>query len=402
MKLTDPDTNLFRSFWQAGYECADHLNVHGQRVDMLQITGHDQRVKEDYLLLSPFNIKTVREGIQWSKVERKPGFYDWTEVINRIEVGQKLGIQQIWDICHFGFPDDMSPLHPRFVDRFAGVSKAFAQLWRSLTDDTLIFTPINEMSFMSWLGGEVKCTVPYARHIGFQVKYELARAAIAGIDAVRSVDPNARILHTEPLINIIPASDDPFDISEAARFHDDQYQAMDMLLGRICPEMGGKPEYLDVLGVNFYYDNQWVHFGGKVVWDIPKDPRWKPLSILLEEIYRRYNRPIAISETSHLGTGRGDWILDIAQECVKAYQRGVELLGVCLYPIIDRPNWDNLETYHNAGLWDVELKHGVTPRRVLCEEYADDLLKAQKLITDYHVEPETEPEREYAEKAAAS
>ena len=42
-----------------------------------------------------------------------------------LEAGKLNGIQQIWDICHFGFPDDLSPLHPQFTKRFVGVCSAF-------------------------------------------------------------------------------------------------------------------------------------------------------------------------------------------------------------------------------------------------------------------------------------
>jgi beta-glucosidase/6-phospho-beta-glucosidase/beta-galactosidase len=56
----------------AGYECSDKLNLHRQRVDLLQATGHLQLMDEDYQLLQPFGIKTVREGIRWSVVEKRP------------------------------------------------------------------------------------------------------------------------------------------------------------------------------------------------------------------------------------------------------------------------------------------------------------------------------------------
>ncbi len=44
--------NTFRTFFFGGYECADHINAYGNRVDLLQTTAHDTRVEEDYILLS--------------------------------------------------------------------------------------------------------------------------------------------------------------------------------------------------------------------------------------------------------------------------------------------------------------------------------------------------------------
>ncbi len=50
--------SLFRSFWMGGYECSDKLNVFGNRVDFLNITGHIDCIYEDYANLKDFNIQT--------------------------------------------------------------------------------------------------------------------------------------------------------------------------------------------------------------------------------------------------------------------------------------------------------------------------------------------------------
>src|SRR3954471_8474581 len=104
----DPlNANPFRSFWMGGFECTDKLNCFGNRVDFLSISGHLQWLDEDYKNLSLYDIGTVREGIRWSTVERRPYAYDWSTVRTMIEKGKENSIQQIWDLCHFGFPDDL-------------------------------------------------------------------------------------------------------------------------------------------------------------------------------------------------------------------------------------------------------------------------------------------------------
>jgi UDP-galactopyranose mutase len=55
---------------------------------------------------------------------------------------------------------------------------------------------------------------------------------------------------------------------------------------------------------------------------------------------------------------------------------GVPMEGVCIYPIIDRPDWEDPNHCHNSGLWDLRLNEGNRLERVLCEEYADDLRRA--------------------------
>lgn len=345
-----------------GYECTDQLNTHGDRVDFLHVTDHLRQIREDYGLLKEFNIKTVREGLRWSQVERQPYHYDFSTLDRMLEAGWRCGIQQVWDICHFGYPDDLTPLHPHFSRRFEALCRAFASYHQALLPhETLIVTPINEVSFMSWLGGDVAGTSPYCRHNGWEVKYGLMRAYIAGIQVLKEVNPGVRILTTEPLVNVVPPHNPTTEqLAEAQLHHELQYQALDMLSGKICPELGGKPDYLDILGFNFYYNNQWeVPSSYRLPWNDPvMDSRWRTLTDLLREAHQRYHRPLVLTETSHPGIDRPPWISRIADECGGAIEEGIPLWGICLYPIIDRPNWDHLADWHQAGLWDIELESG--------------------------------------------
>lgn len=375
--------NPFRSFWMGGYECTDQLNVHGDRVDFLHVTGHLHQIREDYGLMKEFNIKTVREGLRWSQVERQPYRYDFSTLRKMLEAGRSCGIQQVWDLCHFGYPNDLTPLHPHFARRFAALCRAFSSYHKDvLRDETLIVTPINEVSFMSWLGGEVAGTSPYCRHNGWEVKYGLMRAYIAGIEALREVDPGVRILTTEPLVNVVPPlAPSPEQYAEARLHHELQYQSLDMLCGKICPELGGQPGYLDILGFNFYYNNQWdVTSGQRLLWnESVMDSRWRSLTDLLREAHMRYDRPVVLSETSHPGFDRPPWIARIADECGRAIEAGIPLWGICLYPIIDRPNWDHQDDWHQAGVWDIELDSG-NLGRVLHVPSADALDAARLRI----------------------
>lgn len=340
-----------------GFECADHLNAFGERVDLIKLTGHDRLLKADYALLSALNIKTVREGIRWSQVEKAPYVYDWTGVEHIVETAELEGIQVIWDICHFGFPADLTPLHPMFARRFAHLCRSFVLKYRSLVPHgSLILTPINEVSFLSWLGGDVRGTVPYGVGQGGDVKYHLMKAYIEGVEMIKEVDPGARIMTTEPLINIIAGdATDPGHISAAFQQHQAQFETLEILCGNSCAELRGKPEYLDILGVNFYFNNQWTCVNHQTIpWDeTPVDPRWRSFHSLVEEVFRRYGRPIVLSETSHPGEERPKWIRNIGVECLSILQAGVPLQGICYYPILDRPDWDHPSVWHHSGLWDI-------------------------------------------------
>ncbi len=59
---------------------------------------------------------------------------------------------------------------------------------------------------------------------------------------------------------------------------------------------------------------------------------------------------------------------------------GVPLEGVCLYPIIDRFEWDNPSHWHNSGLWDLAWTADGDYRRVLNADYAEELRRSQAIM----------------------
>lgn len=352
----DSDQN-FQNFWWGGFECADHLNAFGNRINMYKLTGHIEKIEEDYANLKELGITTIREGICWSEAEKTPYQYDFSIAEKIISTAKELGIQVIWDICHFGFPDDLTPLHPMFARRFSSIFYAFAKfLTKRFPGEAFYVVPINEVSFVSWLGGDARGTVPYTINNGWDVKYHLMKAYIEGIKNVKDHFSNIKILTSEPLIHI--CAQNPEDLSsllDATQAHNNQYQMLEILTGNACPELGGCPDLLDFVGVNFYYNNQWIHETHDFLpWaDVPPHPYWKNLSELISEVYIRYGKPIIITETGHPGEHRTKWLDMIRAEVKKILALGIPLKACCLYPIIDRPDWDFPENWHHSGIWDI-------------------------------------------------
>jgi beta-glucosidase/6-phospho-beta-glucosidase/beta-galactosidase len=366
-------SRLFKSFWLAGFESACHINRARQRLDMLAITQHDQQVRTDYNLLRDIGIKTARDGIRWHLVERA-GQYDFSSLAPMVEAANDLGIQVIWNICHYGCPDDLDVFSPTFVDRFARFCKVVARFLKHYSDGVPFFVPLNEISFLAWAAGEVGYICPFGCDRGFELKHQLIRATIAGCEAVWSETPQARIVHVEPLINVVAPRERPDLAEKAAEKTASQFEAWDMLSGRSNPHLGGHPRYLDIIGVNYYHSNQWEYPDQRLRWeDNPRDERWIPLHRLLARVYERYQRPLFISETSHFGVGRGPWIREVADEVTQAQINGVPVEGICLYPVLDRPDWDNLDHWHNSGLWDLRPDGQGRLQRILNEDYAAEL-----------------------------
>ena len=383
-----PFRNPFESFWMAGFECTDKLNCFGDRVDFLTITGHLDKIDEDYRNISLIDFKTVREGIRWSVVETSPYQYNWSGVEKILKAAKRHNIQVLWDICHFGFPTDITPMHPTFTKRFAALCRAFVKFYRTINpDETLIVTPFNEVSFLAWLGGEVGGTSPFCIHYGIEVKYRIMRAFIEGVEAIKQEDANNRIMLTEPLVNMVPPLNPSAEqIAFAAKCNESQFEVFEILSGRMYPELRGKPEYVDIIGCNFYYNNQWqAGTNDFLPWaNEAGDTRWKPLSALLKGLYDRYQRPIVLSETSHPEEHRPEWTNFVSHECKRAIEMGVPLWGICWYPIIDRPDWDHLDQWHRSGIWDINNSDGMLTRSIH-QPTAEAIREAQQLLKNLTV-----------------
>ncbi len=127
-----------------------------------------------------------------------------------------------------------------------------------------------------------------------------------------------------------------------------------MLAGRLKPELGGAEKYLDIIGVNYYVPNQWI-LNGRFIEQ--SHPRYKPFRDILIEVYERYHRPIFVAETGIEDELRPAWFAYVCAEAKAAIHSGVQLEGICLYPILNHPGWDDERHCHN-GLWDYADQRG--------------------------------------------
>jgi polysaccharide biosynthesis protein PelF len=200
------------------------------------------------------------------------------------------------------------------------------------------FVPINEISFTAWAGGQFNVFNPFGEGRGDALKAQLVRAAIAGMEAMWLVDPTIRFIHVEPAINVLPNVGDPGSAAIAQAHNEAQYHAWDMLAGRLHPELGGSMRYLDIIGVNYYCHNQWRVDNGPI--DV-LDPAAKHFSHMLKENHARYGRPLFVAETGIEAELRPSWFRHVCQEARSAISLGVPLQGVCLYPVLNHPGWDD-------------------------------------------------------------
>lgn len=332
-----------------GFESSSHRLRSGKRLDLIAATGHDQFVTADYKRLQEQGLSTARDSLRWHLIEPSPGRYDFSSAIPLLRAARKAGMQIIWDLCHYGWPDDIDIFKPEFVRRFARYAQACTRVLLNESEILPLIVPINEISFWAWGGGEVGYLNPFAQGRGLELKVQLVRAAIEAIETIWSVNPHIRIVHTDPAINVMAAPDRPADAQAAEAYRLAQYEAWDMLCGRQWPQIGGDEKYLDIMGINYYPTNQWfIHNGQKIRW---WHPLYRPFREILAEIYQCYGRPLCIAETGTEDAIRPAWLRYISGEVHASIQRGVPVEGICLYPILNHPGWDD-DRHCCNGLWD--------------------------------------------------
>ncbi|MDB5557104.1 beta-glucosidase [Enterovirga sp.] len=330
---------LFQSFFLGGFECSTQVRADGRRLDLLRTTEHDRFARQDYRALARHGVRSARDGLRWHLIERSPGSYDWDSFLPMLHAAEEAGTQVVWDLCHYGWPDGLDIWSDTFPERLARFAAAAAELILRETGRAPLVCPVNEISFWAWAGGEVGRFGPNRTGEGGRLKRQLVRAAIAATRAVRATAPGARFICAEPLIHVDPGThDDPGHRAGARRHRESQFEALDVLVGRSEPELGGGPDCLDVVGLNFYPDNQWYHGGGT----IPMGHHaFRPLHEMLLEVWQRYRRPILLAETGAEGSGRASWLHYVSGEARAAMAAGVPVEGICLYPILDYHGWDN-------------------------------------------------------------
>src|ERR1700712_1766507 len=179
---------LFPGFFLSGFECSSFLWKNRRRRNLVAESQHDVQALNDYKILHALGIGGSREAVPWPMVDKK-GQYDFSCIDVMIEAMNVCGITPIWDLCHYGYPEELDPFSEEFVKRFEAYSKAVAVYISGKMKGPYFFSPVNEITYFSFIGGLWGWVALYksTRSDFDSLRKNLCRAAIGAVKAIRKV-----------------------------------------------------------------------------------------------------------------------------------------------------------------------------------------------------------------------
>jgi dTDP-4-dehydrorhamnose reductase len=288
-----------------------------------------------------------------------------------------LGIDPIVGLMHHGSgPMDTDLLDAHFPERFAAFAREVAARYPWVTR----FTPINEPLTTARFSALYGIWHPHARDDGLFLRAMLnqVRATRLAMAAIREVTPQAQLVQTEDLghVHATPA------LADQAGFENERrWLTFDLLEGRVTdghPLRGymrwagiGDGELADavgggcapdLLGINYYVTSErWLderlerypahtHGGNsrhryadvEAVRACPDGVRGP--AALLVEAWRRYHRPLAVTE-AHMGCTREHqlrWLHELWGAAHEARDRGADVRAVTAWAAFGTHDWSSL------------------------------------------------------------
>jgi beta-glucosidase len=343
--------------WLVGIENA---TIPDMDVDELAWTEHRHRWRQDLALAREVGASAVRYGITWPDLEPLPGRFDWQWCDQVVDEFQRLGLEPIWDLVHFGVPAWLPGgfLDPEFVPSMARFCREFASRYRGTVDR---ITPLNEPYISTYFRAGWGIWPPHLKgREGFaSLLYPIVEGVRAGIRAIRETNPNAEIWLNDGADTFHPVTPDL--AHEAAQRTRERYAAFDLLLGLAVPGqethewlaragypaagLAAEAVEIDVIGLDYYPDTEHdlsLDETGELTVRRAHNPRGVHRTLV--DYHKRYGLPLFLAESSHSGTDeeREKWI-DYNLEAIGAARAdGAEVVGYTWWPLFDHIDWNTL------------------------------------------------------------
>ncbi|HEU5138379.1 MAG TPA: family 1 glycosylhydrolase [Bacillales bacterium] len=403
MKRCILDLNHDNFYWATGIEDTFiPQSEPGKRsLDEYELMQHYQHWKQDIDLAAELGVQMMRYGIPWYKVNPSPGQFVWgwiDEVIHYMT--EQKGITPIIDLMHYGTPlwMDNQFINPSFLKHLLEYVKAFAERYKGIVK---YYTPLNEPYVNAEFCGETGQWPPYLEgDKGFvTIMKILSRGIIETVKAIKEIDPETIMVHVEA--TGFSESEDATLQEKVEFLNYKRLTCFDLITGRIghrhflhdwLRRNGVSEEELlwfhenqislDIVGINYYPDlsvSEWVKQQEKVI-QKPKYGGTERLESIVRFYYKRYKRPIFITETSvnEKHYDRTRWLRESVEAVKNLRNIGVPLIGYTWWPLYDLINWDyrdgkkKVEAYvEPMGLWQLLMNGERTFERVPTKTVAE-------------------------------
>lgn len=370
----------------AGMECSFLPHM---KVDQFEWTQHDRFWKEDLRRArEEAGITNLRYAFPWHVLEPKRGQFNWDYADERMAEFDKLGINVLLDVMHFGSPLYLNqavgdPEFPEALERFTtamvGRYKGQVNTW----------CPYNEPLVSALFSGDLGFWPPYQRKWrGYMpVLSRIVQAVSRGIRAIRATAPDATVLLCDASENY--KTREPYLQAEVKRRNLRRFIVMDLLLGRVDRDhplytwlnsyglseldlqwFRTNPQRPDVFGLDYYPHSDW-QLETKV--GIVKQRRAdNPLGLygVANAYWNRYGIPLMLTETSIDGKpiNREIWLDQTINDIRRLREDGVPMLGLIWWPLLDQLDWDGAMTHrigkiHEVGLFGLHREKNGTLKR---------------------------------------
>jgi dTDP-4-dehydrorhamnose reductase len=377
-----------------GAECS-HVRVGARIEDQQARTGHDRRL-DDLDRFASLGLRALRLPVLW---EHHAGpAPDWSFTAARLGRLRALGLRPIVGFLHHGSgPLPGGLLDPGFAVGLADFARRFAERFPWVED----YTPVNEPLTTARFAGLYGLWHPHGRDLGAftRVLLNQCEGVRRAMRAVRMVNPRARLVQTE---DVGRCHGTPLLGYQVALENERRWLSFDLLAGRLATgspmgsylraggaseaELGdfvAEPCVPDVFGMNHYVTSERhlderlhlypaAYHGGNGLHryaDLPavRARAEPPLGWgrLLDELWARYRRPIAITEVQLACTREEQvrWLLEAWRGALGARERGADVRAVTAWALLGAYDWDSLLLYprgsYETGAFDVR---GPAPR----------------------------------------
>ena len=373
-----------------GLECTIN-RVGDDYFDQLEFSGHYKRGMYDINLIAALGIKMLRYPILWERSIQSSDQH-WSFVKKNLNYLYKHGITPIAGLVHHGSgPKHISFFDSSFENGLAAYAKTVAEKFPGIEH----FTPVNEPLTTARFCGLYGHWYPHYKdeYSFYKILLSECKATVMAMEAIRSVNPNAKLIQTEDLAKCYST---PL-LSYQANFENQRrWLSCDLLCGKVNREhfmwkelikSGIKEEeilyFADnhcvpyIAGFNYYITSERFlsehlshfpeHYHGSnafhryadVAIDLVQMEEPCGPAVLLKEAWEHLHLPLAITECHLNGCcdNQIEWIKYLLHASNKLKREGVDIRALTIWALFGSYGWNNLVTkpygHYESGVFDV-------------------------------------------------